>query len=861
MNLHPRIALLLAVLAASCSSRDEDAFHVDPDTGLTLREGFDADLVYTIPKEQGSWVAMAFDPKGRLIVSDQDDKGLFRVTLPEPGAEGVEVEPIEGFPFVPVAWGRRTVAGALGLLWAFDSLYASTMKGFYRVRDTDGDDVFDEFTLLKDLYPGWEHSAHTIVLTEDKKGLYLVSGNHSRVPDGVRSLQPEVWAEDSLLPSMRDPRGHAVGVEAPGGWICRISPDGSDWTMVASGFRNSVDIALNAEGELFTADSDLEFDIGSPWYRPTRVNHVTSAAEFGWRAGSAKWPDHYADSMGSVVDLGPGSPTAISFGNGSGFPARYQDQLFVCDWTFGSIYTIELEEQGSSYVGKKSVFLSGQPLNITAMRFGPDGHMYFVIGGRNTDSKLYRVRYVGSESTGPVAPKTGKQGLRDLRHDLERFHGDATAGQAAVDAAWPHLSHEDRAIRYAARLAIECQDVGLWQERVLTEADPRAGIHGIVALCRHGGADLAERVAQKLAGIQFGTLGPSDRLDWLRALSLCCVRLGAPSVELSARLGNELLACYPAGDATLDAELCRVLSALEADGVVEKTLKLMRTTRTEALAYDAEMLERHEYGKPILEAMANTPNVQNIHYAYCLRRVQTGWTLELRKEFFGWLRDTLQKSGGLSFEGYVRGIREDAIAHLPPDQVAAVEWLLGEVERPAMADLPSPVGPGGNWSLEAALGLFEGELEGRDHANGEKMFSAGRCVLCHRFRGVGGHSGPDLGSVGQRFSVNDIVTSICEPNAVIAEQFQASVVTKKDGGQVVGRIILEDENEVAVASNPFDFSQLTRIARADVASIELSPVSLMPPAMIAAMNADEVRDLVAYLVSGGDKKHRVFGGD
>ncbi|MDA0935169.1 MAG: c-type cytochrome, partial [Planctomycetota bacterium] len=160
-----------------------------------------------------------------------------------------------------------------------------------------------------------------------------------------------------------------------------------------------------------------------------------------------------------------------------------------------------------------------------------------------------------------------------------------------------------------------------------------------------------------------------------------------------------------------------------------------------------------------------------------------------------------------------------------------------------------------------ALALFDGELRGRDRENGEKMFAAGRCVLCHRFAGRGGHSGPDLGSVGQRFSVRDILTAICEPSQTIAEQFQASIITRKDGSQIVGRIIIDDGEEVAVATNPFDFSQLTRIPAADVQNVELSPVSLMPPAMIAGMNAEEVRDLVAYLVSGGDKKHRVFARD
>jgi hypothetical protein len=408
----------------------------DEDTGITIREGFDAELLYEVPESQGSWVAMAFDPRGRLIVSDQDDKGMFRVTLPA-GGEGIRVESLPGFPYEPIDWGKRKVGGALGLHYGFGSLYLANMRGFYRIRDTDGDDRFDEFTMLRKLNVGYEHSAHSIIATADGKGMYLVSGNFTRVPEGMVSKQKPVWGEDSLAGAIPDPMGHAVGLKAPGGWVCRISPDGKEWTMVASGFRNSVDLALNREGELFTYDSDMEFDVGSPWYRPTRINHITSGAEFGWRSGSGVWLDYFADSNGSVLDMGPGSPTGMSFGYGSGFPAEYQERLFVCDWTFGTIFAVEMSESGSSYKGRKMEFLHGSPLNIAAMRFGPDGAMYFVTGGRTTASRLYRVRYTGGKREGFVRSRGVEEAeKRALRHRLERWHGNGGGGAEAVAEVW-----------------------------------------------------------------------------------------------------------------------------------------------------------------------------------------------------------------------------------------------------------------------------------------------------------------------------------------------------------------------------------------------------------------------------------------
>jgi putative heme-binding domain-containing protein len=852
--------LLVGVMAA-----EETRFILDADTGITLSEGFDAELVYEVPQAQGSWVAMAFDPKGRLIVSDQDDKGVFRVTLPT-AEQPIKVESLTGFPYEPIDWGRRRVGGALGFLYAFDSLYMSTMKGLYRIRDTDGDDRFDDFQLLRKLNVGYEHSAHSIIPTADGKGLYLVSGNFTRVPEGTTSAQPPVWAQDALLPAIPDPSGHAVGLKAPGGWICRFSPDGNDWKMIASGFRNSVDIALNRDGELFTYDSDMEFDVGCPWYRPTRINHVTSGAEFGWRSNSDNWPDYFADSLGSVLDVGPGSPTAMSFGHHSNFPPAYQDKLFICDWTFGTIYTIALEEQGSSYTGTKQEFLNGSPLNIAAMRFGPDGAMYFVTGGRTTASKLYRIRYIGEKIARSPSITVrdrhngaiGYANMRALRHSLEAYHDGGKGGMAAVEKAWPLLGHDDRAMRYAARIAIENQNLELWKEKVFAEKPSLAALNGVIALCRHGDTSLSPRVIDKLSEFPLEKIPTADRIALLRAYSLCFTRLGKPSPEKAAAVIAKLDPFYPATDDTLNAELCRILAYLDAPNVAAKTIRLMKSTRADAVSYDKEMLARHEYGAAILQMMANTPNTRNIHYAYCLRIVKSGWTLEDRKTYFGWLKDSLANSGGRSFAGYIRAIRQEAIEQLDAKDASSLAELLGDVGSIDLSNLPTPKGPPGAWTVETAMKLFEKDLRGRDFANGKKMFSAGLCIACHRFEGEGGHSGPDLGSVGHRFSIRDILVAICEPSESISEQYMASQISLKDGSSLYGRLIYKNDQEVGVASNPFDFSKVMKTPAGQVEKIEFSQVSMMPPGTIAGMNGEELKDLIAYLVAGGNPKHAAF---
>ena len=174
---------------------------------MRVAKGFKIELLYTVPrKTQGSWVAMCVDPKGRLIVSDQNGK-LYRVTPPPPGRE----RPVE-----PETIGVN-LAGAHGLLYAFDSLYVVVNErgthGLYRVRDTDGDDRFDKVELLREIKGGGEHGLHSIALSPDGKSLYVVCGNSTELTEVDSSRVPLNWGEDNLAPASR-----------PASWTTRWRP-------------------------------------------------------------------------------------------------------------------------------------------------------------------------------------------------------------------------------------------------------------------------------------------------------------------------------------------------------------------------------------------------------------------------------------------------------------------------------------------------------------------------------------------------------------------------------------------------------------------------------------------------------------
>ena len=123
--------------------------------------------------------------------------------------------------------------------------------------------------------------------------------------------------------------------------------------------------------------------------------------------------------------------------------------------------------------------------------------MYFTIGGRKTQSGLYRVTYTGAESTAAVG--NALRGVPDAAADARAArrsskHSTASKTQAAIDAAWPHLSSPDRYIRSAARVALEHQDPSrLAGQGAGRETSPAASTQALLALVRVSGSDPSHR--------------------------------------------------------------------------------------------------------------------------------------------------------------------------------------------------------------------------------------------------------------------------------------------------------------------------------------------------------------------------------
>ncbi len=866
MKLNAKLSwLLAATLAASTAPAQEkskpDGPSPRPAKGAAVGEnkatpvsrirapkGFEVELLYSVPsKEQGSWVNLCVDDKGRIIASDQYG-GLYRFPVPAAGRV-LQPDAVEKIP--------AKIRAANGLLWSGGALYVAVNDyarkmagGLYKVSSSKGDDTLDQVELLKGVDGSGDHGVHAILPAPDGNGFYLITGDSTKPVETDHWRVPKHLGEDHLLPRMPDGRGFMRDTMAPGGIIYRVSADGKDFEVYSSGYRNIFDAAFNRDGELFTYDADMEYDFNTSWYRPTRICHAVSGSEFGWRNGAGKWPRWYPDSVPPVLDVGPGSPTGMTFGYGAKFPARYQEALFACDWSWGRLYAIHLQPEGSSYTATKEDFLTGTPLPMTDVVINPvDGAMYFAIGGRKVQSGLYRVTYTDPLPAAPADVKVdGAAAARATRHHLESFHGRVDA--QAVEEAWPHLNNPDKFIRSAARVALEWQPAAQWADRALVESNPGRKVEALLALTRVTGIDrfhrkpgdpavdtaMQGRILTALRGIKWEGLTDGERITFLRTYEICLNRFGKPEPPVVSGILAQLEPRYPADHFELNWLLTETLVFLQSPVAAERGVALLKTAPTQE---------------------------QQIEYARSLRMLKTGWTTALRADYFEWFLKAANYHGGASFERFIEFIRHDAVESLSAEDKVALKDVL-EKKPAKMSSLQAyaavlagrPVVKA--WKLEDLAADADAGMKGRDFETGRKMFSAVGCVLCHRFGNEGGMTAPDLTTAGSRYSPRDFLDQVINPSKEINEQFVPMVITQNDDETVTGVIVNLNEDTIYVNTDPTAPNQQVSVDRKKVKSMEPSKISPMPEGLLERLRREEILDLAAYVLAGGDPQNKAF---
>ncbi|MGH9338080.1 MAG: DUF7133 domain-containing protein [Acidobacteriota bacterium] len=905
-------------------------------------QGFSVQEYYS-PEKSGSVVAMTFDSRGRLAFSRE--KGPVVILTDENGAGVADREQV----FTDRVTNCQGLQFDGNQLWAVGDGPEGT--GLYRAVDQDGDGSADEvhtFTLFTRRMA--EHGPHAVFFGPDGF-LYLVLGNHTGLIATPDPFSPHAgYQEGNLLPIYTDPRGHARDIRAPGGTISRIdlsSPAG-EWQMISGGFRNHYEAAFNLSGELFTFDSDMEWDIDLPWFREVRTVHVVPGGEYGWRTGSGKWPQYYLDSLPPMSNIDRGSPTGVTFYQSYAYPERYFDSFLYGDWSRGRILAGFLGRSGATYTEDFENLVLGEPLNVTDLEVGPDGCVYFSKGGRSTEGGIYRVVYSGEAMGRPKSDSLVDEALTQpqlrsawsrarLSEIRERMKGGW--GKALLKEARDARSSPARRVRALELLQVygPRPDLKLlsslgedrqWEVRAAATyylglyRDPLARLE-LARRLRDEEAFVRRRACEALVRTEIHPgmplflspvedvlplLGDSDR--WVRyAARELLMRLNRNSWREAALKLSEypaaaeaLMALVATADDTQDIPylLKRQLELLKASPRDEDLLALLRTIHWTLIEDDRiDYLDTYEpMGEILLErfpsrdqdlnrelaitlAYLETPGTveklinelkrpqndrrQQIHYAYCLRTIGSGWEPEAKQAMIEWFKKTQREQwkGGASFLGFVENIWNDFLKVLPEEekQVAMQEvpslspttLEAGLAERPAFQ--------------RAAYNQIVSEKEMKEYllwdpmaytgdpVQGKLAYEKAFCASCHIHGDIGREAGPDLTDVEKRFQREDLIDAVLYPSRTVSDLWAAVEIVTKEDQSVMGVISREDADSLTLKTAA---GYSISIPKTDIKSRAVSKTSLMPEGLLNNLDRKETIDLFTFLEQGA---RETAGGD
>jgi len=163
------------------------------------------------------------------------------------------------------------------------------------------------------------------------------------------------------------------------------------------------------------------------------------------------------------------------------------------------------------------------------------------------------------------------------------------------------------------------------------------------------------------------------------------------------------------------------------------------------------------------------------------------------------------------------------------------------------------------WTMDDFKGDFDKPLTKRNFKRGAEMFAAAGCIACHNVQGRGGHVGADLSKVGEEYPGIELLRQIIDPSAKIKDEYRVMAVFLKTEDRFRGMIVKRDGEIIELAENLAEPDKTIKIKKADISRVVPSDVSPMPTGLLVTLSKEEILDLVAFVGSQGNPKHKFFG--
>ena len=377
--------------------------------------------------------------------------------------------------------------------------------------------------------------------------------------------------------------------------------------------------------------------------------------------------------------------------------------------------------------------------------------------------------------------------------------------------------------------------------------DPRA-VGRLIEIVKRGGLE-GEQLAN--AARTVATLGTAEDLDALLTQPpalLPAIAEGARSNPAKASKTEKLVELLN-GDATLASAAAELCGRWGVAAAVEPLVKLVREKDVASAAVALARLGAIEQLKAI-----NTPTSIA---AWAAAQPAEALPAAIAKFSEPIVAAYLQHAEGPAIlaGGFANVKVPEALA------IAATRlaYASGRDVRPLVAALNTAgslksVGlqltPDDRRTLLADAATNGDAARGRDIYNRKDLL----CATCHTIDNKGGQLGPDLSTVGSYMTPESLLESLINPSTAIKQGYETVMVTTKDNTVVTG-LLQRKTNDAHLVRDPA--GKVVPVQNSDIAKLDTSPVSLMPPGLTAPLRRDELVDLMRYLTSRGKKDQQL----
>jgi putative heme-binding domain-containing protein len=684
---------------------------------------------------------------------------------------------------------------------------------------------------------------------------------------GDFNRRPDHWGYCTLFHGPAATPSPFVG----SGGVLRLSPDGSQLTIIANGTRNDCGLAFDHQWNLFGTDNDHESMPNE--YVPGRLLHITPHAYFSWPRGWMPEKQPWRSDMLATMASGLGRyvPVGMTYYDDALLPASYRNALYVARWCTHAIAGYPLENADDTFrSSERSVVAAAGDARPVSVAVGRGGRLFVVLChmGGNDASPIYRSDVVmltlaGDQPTAPFASWDETQANADAlyaalaspewsRHlrahiEIERRGGDLLLRATSRLSSLASSSPEASSLIWLAA-ASRSQDAQRELDLLAHHADVQLRTQAIRALARFGGTAAS---AELFAAI-LRDPAPSVRLAGL-----------AGCLDQGAGLPFDAVVGAASEDMTYIRQLAAMILAQRASvaqltGLCDDPRSSRRRAGVLAAGFRLTM-PPWDQAPPASTPLDLWNDGYTVHYADATEDLRTKGRIGVFTVADAWAKLAKQPDDEAIAALLDRRLYDaDGMVakqaafflHLLDDQrfaahAAQVLGLPGSdrhsgvplagISTTGTTEMP-PEFRGADWTAAAARGNADA---------GKLLFQTRGCTVCHSIQaGDHGGGGPSLQGAGSRFSVAYLVESILLPNKVVSPLFRWSVLTLANGSTVTGLVVGETGSEIDVLL-PAAIHQLVK--KQEVTARRIEDRSPMPEGLIHT--PEELRDLLSFLLS------------